>query len=68
MLVEPAADAFVIWLDPPRAKGSDVLHGLVEHVPTTTRVRFASAAELVAFVRAARRPPGGGAPDASPSA
>jgi hypothetical protein len=55
--VERAGDAFVIWLDPPGAAGRDALCGLVEHVPSTARARFGTAAELLAFVREARRPP-----------
>lgn len=54
-----AGDAFVIWLDSPAAPpGADApLHGLVEHIPTTTRLRFVDADELLAFVRASRRTP-----------
>lgn len=49
-------DAFVIWLDPPDGGSRERLHGLAEHVPSSTRLRFATADELLAFVHASRRP------------
>lgn len=52
--MEVGTPSFVIWIDPPEAADGD-LAGRVEHVQTSARSSFRSAAELLAFLDACRR-------------
>lgn len=68
------SEAFVIFLDPDAGNGEDPVHGHVEHVRSSTRVRFRDREELLAFLAArlaARRRgegPGGGSDGGSGAA
>lgn len=55
--MEAGHSAFVIWVDAPEAAdGTDgVLAGRVEHLQSSARATFHSAAELLAFLDACRR-------------
>jgi len=47
-------DSFVVWMDRPGAGGGRECAGRVEHVATSQRVRFESAAELIAILTSQR--------------
>jgi hypothetical protein len=51
-------DAFVVWLDPLEEPSAPTCHGQVEHVPSSTRVRFSTADELIQFLATHRHAEG----------
>ena len=72
-MADERAEAFVVFLDSDEGAGGDPVHGHVEHVRSSTRMRFRNREELFAFLaaRVAARRRGvtaGGGPDGDPGA